>query len=436
MKKFISITLPTKIASINPWIIISSAAVVRTIFLVFFCLTTKTGLGYLPLQGTTLQHAGIDGYIQIARTLITSGEYAFEPGGLPVPFRPPMQPLLMLIFGAWAPVHWYVIWLGCSVTLGTATVWLLWRTARITKLSPLLTRILLLACAFHPYLIFATRVPGIPSALIFMTTLVVYATVAFITSNGKNTVVTGIAWGLAALTHGCFLPLLIPTCIFMTRCMNGSWLHNLRRSVIVAITALIVISPWTIRNWIAFDRFIPVATGGALQYWIADYVYFHSDLGNNNPVSESFKRIPSDFNAEHGRELSQVHGGILKLKDDIELSSKAKKQLISDPSLLLSRMLKGSLLFWVTMDKGIKKTIIVSLLNLPFIILAMVTLPMVILRRFFTKEYLFFAFFTLIFWSLFAMVQAVGPYFVAITPCLLFMICYGFDLLSHKRTSV
>jgi 4-amino-4-deoxy-L-arabinose transferase-like glycosyltransferase len=289
-------------------------------------------------------------------------------------------------------------------------------------------------CALHPYLIFATRVPGIPAALIFMTTLVLYATIKCITSNGKNTFSAGVSWGIAILTHGCFLPLFLPVVFFIFTFTQDSWLMRIRRSFILCIVTVLVVSPWSFRNWLTFDRLIPVATGGALQYWIADYVYFHSDISDKDPISESFKQISVDFEKDNHRKLRQSHGGILSLEDDDLLSKKAKQQISSDPTILFARFFKGFTMFWVTMDRGIVKTIIVSLINVPFLLLAIILSLVMARRRCFTKEYAFVAVFILSFWCLFAIVQAVGPYFVAITPCLFFLICYGMNQISKQKS--
>ena len=336
MKKNICKFFLAKIESINPWLIIGVALIARTLFLVVFCITTKW-VNYSPLQEPTLIHTGVDGYVQIAHTLLTSGEYALEPNCSPVSFRPPIQPLLMLIFGAWTAKYWYVVWLVCSTMLGVATVWLMWQIAKMTKMSPLITRVLLLICALHPYLIFAARVPGIPSALIFMTTLVLYSTIKCINNNGKYSFLAGIAWGFAILTHGCFLPLFLPACLYAIISLKGAWSFKVRKLSNLFFATMLVVSPWTLRNWITFNRFIPVATGGALQYWIADYVYFHSDVSNKDPISESFKQISLDFEKENHRKLNQSHGGVISLEDDDLLSQKAKKQVFSEPTILLSR---------------------------------------------------------------------------------------------------
>ena len=42
---------------------------------------------------------------------------------------------------------------------------------------------------------------------------------------------------------------------------------GLRRAALVVATALVVVLPWTVRNWLVFDAFVPVSTAGALNLW-------------------------------------------------------------------------------------------------------------------------------------------------------------------------
>lgn len=424
--------LTAQFARANPSWLIGLGGLIRLIFASVFCLTTNWP-NYDPLDGPTGMTTGVDGYVQIARTLLVSGEYALEPGGPPVPFRPPVQPFLMLVFGAWTPNYWHVVWLVFSVAIGTATLWVLWRCAQLVNLPPLLTNLLLLAAAVHPYLIFASRVPGIPSALIFMTTLVLFSVLRFSTSNGKHPFQCGAIWGIASLTHGCFLPLLLPMSAFLALALRGSSKQKLGKSSLVVLTALLVISPWTVRNQITFGRLIPVASGGALQYWIADYFYFHGEFRNRPQDGNVFERIAADFERNHGRKLEILHGGVLDLQDDALLAKEAKQQIRSQPSIMAARALKGSLFFWTTMDRGLKKAIMVGLMSLPLILLGLTLLVLNLMRHTWSVEYILAVLLMLGFWGLFALVQAIGPYFVAISPCLLFVIADGLKQTGLKH---
>jgi len=81
--------------------------------------------------------------------------------------------------------------------------------------------------------------------------------------SARAAAVAGVSWGLAVLTRETFLYFL-PVAAF--------WLYwrrpgGGRRATLLVATALLVITPWTVRNWMVFQTFIPVSTAGALNLW-------------------------------------------------------------------------------------------------------------------------------------------------------------------------
>lgn len=402
-----------------PWIL-ALAFVVRAVFVIAFALTSNWP-NYGPLEGPQDSQGGVDGYIQIARTLFTSGEYAFAPGEDPVPFRPPFVPFLMLLFGAWSTHHWFWVWLVYSVGAGTFTLWVVHRCALEMSLGALSTRIVLLAVALHPYLIFSTRVPALPVTLTLICTMIAWTTLRFIKRRGRHGLGLGLAWGIGALTHGSFLPLMAPYFLSLMFLSTGSWKRRLRDLSIASLTCLVLVAPWTLRNQITFGSFIPVATGSGLQYWLGDAIYFRGD----RRIVHAFERVKIDFKERTGRDLLLEHGGVLNLTDDEELSRSAKSQLSADPAIAIKRLLVGLPLFWTTMDGGWRKTMIVATLNLPIILVFIVTFITLLVRSRGNRTWFACCFFLLGYWALFALVQAVGPYFVSVIPCLLLLLVSG-----------
>lgn len=100
---------------------------------------------------------------------------------------------------------------------------------------------------------------------------------------------------------------------------------------------------------------------------------------------------------------------------------------------MAARALKGSLFFWTTMDRGLKKAIMVGLMSLPLILLGLTLLVLNLMRHTWSVEYILAVLLMLGFWGLFALVQAIGPYFVAISPCLLFVIADGLKQTGLKH---
>jgi hypothetical protein len=407
---------------LNPWHLIFLAGLIRSIFVCVFALNSNWGNTSL-IYGQGIEGAGVDGYIQLARTMITSGEYAFAPGSPAVSFRPPLLPFLMAAVCAWSPDHWYWLWLAYSTVAGTVTIWVLWRCALLAGMARLPTNLLLAVTAFHPYLIFSTRVPALPTTLTLLVTLILLALIYFVKNNGSKPLALGGVWGIACLTHGAFMPLLVPFNLILFIITPGPWIRRLKGVVAASCISLVLVAPWTVRNHVAFDKFIPVATGGALQWWLGNAIYFQGDSN----MLRAFDRVKNDFELKEKRPLSLIYGGILDLKDDSILANQAKEQIRTNPTIIIKRILVGTPLFWMTMDVGWKKAFIVSALNFPFIIIYLVILATAAYRRSADRIWLAGQFLLLGFWSLFALVQSVGPYFLAIIPLFLFLTVRGIE---------
>jgi 4-amino-4-deoxy-L-arabinose transferase-like glycosyltransferase len=79
----------------------------------------------------------------------------------------------------------------------------------------------------------------------------------------KAALASGLLWGLAVLTRETVLYFLPLAALWLAwRRARGT-----RRAAVLLATAALVVVPWTVRNWIVFDAFVPVSTSGALNLW-------------------------------------------------------------------------------------------------------------------------------------------------------------------------
>jgi 4-amino-4-deoxy-L-arabinose transferase-like glycosyltransferase len=73
----------------------------------------------------------------------------------------------------------------------------------------------------------------------------------------------GALWGLAVLTRETVLYFLPLAALWLAWRRVG----GVRRATVFFATALVVVLPWTLRNYLVFDAFVPVSTAGALNLW-------------------------------------------------------------------------------------------------------------------------------------------------------------------------
>ncbi|HQZ17949.1 MAG TPA: glycosyltransferase family 39 protein [Vicinamibacteria bacterium] len=74
----------------------------------------------------------------------------------------------------------------------------------------------------------------------------------------------GVLFGLAVLTRETVLYLLPLAALWLARPRSG---RRIALPAALLAAAFAVVSPWTARNWIQFDAFIPVSTGGGLNLY-------------------------------------------------------------------------------------------------------------------------------------------------------------------------
>ncbi|MGH2982295.1 MAG: hypothetical protein ACRDKV_09680, partial [Solirubrobacterales bacterium] len=85
----------------------------------------------------------------------------------------------------------------------------------------------------------------------------------------------GLLLGLLAMVRPEYLPLgvlLALVALFRVRWLDGGWAPGLGAAAILVIAFLLPIVPWTIRNAVVLDRFVPVSTGGGKALFIGTYM--------------------------------------------------------------------------------------------------------------------------------------------------------------------
>jgi hypothetical protein len=368
-----------------------------------------------PLAGESYLNAGVDGYVQIARTLITDGRFAYSPIAPPCHNRPPLTPLLMVVFGAWTTTHWYWVWFVGATLMQLAALVLLRRICQLLKLQPLRTNVLLLAFAAHPFLLGAVRASTFLSPAVLVLLLWLYT---WLRANKKNSVSAylgvGGAAGLAALTHASLFPLGVLSALFAWR--------RPKQAALVLFAFVLTIAPWSIRNAVVFNEFIPVATGAGIQYWKGE-AYF-----NHQPNLEE-----KVYLAETGKPLTLLFFGTLTPAGDIPFQKAAWRDVRDYPSKYLWRTVRAAGVFWVPEETRPLKPLLASLLNLPLLL----WLFWMLVFRAVWRDAMVLQLCLVIglVWAVFALLAGHTSYFVMVLPLLMVAIerAHNVGDLRHKR---
>ena len=87
--------------------------------------------------------------------------------------------------------------------------------------------------------------------------------------------VPGLLLGLMALVRPEYLPfgvLLAVVALFRARARSGGWSPGFAAAAVMVAAFLLPIAPWTIRNAIVLDRFVPISTGAGKAIYIGSYM--------------------------------------------------------------------------------------------------------------------------------------------------------------------
>ena len=228
-----------------------------------------------------------DGHVELARSLARGDGFVFEPGGDSVSHRPPLYPLLLtpLMFlpevlqrPALTVVQVLLLATAVASTFRLGARWFGVDTARLAS------RLMLV----NPWLYWMTWVAMSP---LLQLALFVWLLRALFAQGSGTRVSSASLWAgplaaALALTHGAMLfsiALLFATAGALAL-RSAPALPALRRLALIGGLTLACVAPWTLRNWLVFDRFIPVATNAGFAYFAGSAHWGHgSPSGRLSP---------------------------------------------------------------------------------------------------------------------------------------------------------
>jgi len=233
-----------------------------------------------PLTGLSKNFSGNDGYIQIAENLVRGNGYVFEKDGSQIFHRPPFYPLFLVPVAIF-PVNWqrFVLIFPQSLLVGLISLLIFKIAKRCFNLS--VARIAVIIFLINPWVYWNAKNPMTQILQGFL-----YAAFVWLVGNELfppvktsetqqsgggpllKSAVIGATSAAIALTHAAMLVvvvvnLFIVSVVAITQRRKQLFLTFISAGVI----AIVLIAPWTYRNWVVFHRFIPIAGGGGLAYF-------------------------------------------------------------------------------------------------------------------------------------------------------------------------
>jgi Dolichyl-phosphate-mannose-protein mannosyltransferase len=143
--------------------------------------------------------------------------------------------------------------------------------------------------------------------------------------SSRTAAITGVLWGLAALTRETVLFFVPLVCFWLARGRES----GRRRAVAFLLASAAVIAPWTARNLVVTGAFVPVATRGSFNLWLANTL---------RPWDEVYREYPA---IEGGPVAQERHA----------LREAMKAVLDRQPRWLLDKLVHETKAFWGVNDQ-------------------------------------------------------------------------------------
>lgn len=148
----------------------------------------------------------------------------------------------------------------------------------------------------------------------------------------------GALFGALALTRPEYLAIagLVALVVF-AREARGDWRSSLVRAAIFLLGLVVIVAPWTVRNAVALDRFVPISTGGGQVLFAGTYL--PSDGDPERVGAEVVAENPDLFQSQDAQRLrlEQILARLAAdrypgMETDQALSKLGKEQLWDDVS--------------------------------------------------------------------------------------------------------
>ncbi len=248
-------------------------------------------LGWV-LYSPTLPHQDFAAYQTLAVTVADGHGYSGTAGA--TAFRPPGYPLFL------AAIYFFfgkslLFAKFSNVALGIGSTYLTYRLMS-EVFSKKVGIVAGLIVAFFPSLILYTSILATENLATFLMLLGLYWLIFALKSEQKWLfILSGMAFGLTALTRPNFLvlPPLIFLALFFRRAWGLSWI--IFRGLLLAGGMLLVILPWSVRNYISLGHIIPISTNGGFNLLIS---FSEESTGAYiGGITENVFNAPFDWNA-------------------------------------------------------------------------------------------------------------------------------------------
>ncbi len=212
-------------------------------------------------------------HASIARALLNGEGFSFGEFGHfgPTSIQSPTYPYFLAgvfrIFGVETPASFLVAML-VNAAVGTLVIWLTYRLARALGAARAAAILAAAACAVWPTQIYASN---FAQAITWIIAAVVAVMILFTRATRTGRPAPWIAFSLvgtaAALTEPVLLPVMALSGVVILFWRSLPFTIRLRNAVLLLFAVIVVIGPWTYRNYRVHHAFVPIKATFWVNVW-------------------------------------------------------------------------------------------------------------------------------------------------------------------------
>lgn len=153
-------------------------------------------------------------------------------------------------------------------------------------------------CALYPHFIVTTGFLLTETLFIFLLSISMLFLINGLEKR-KFLLLSGIFLGLSTLTRS--ITILLPFFLGISFFILMKKKEAIINFLIISICMGLMIIPWTIRNYIRFNTFIPMAIGGGITFWGGTYIPWDGDAWEHrgsNDMEKIISSCPSEIEAD------------------------------------------------------------------------------------------------------------------------------------------
>lgn len=275
--------------------LITSYKIDRRSLFIFLIVVLFQVLGYYVMKNLVPIGKGTMEYEAIARNVAFGHGFVLKPGGETILWRPPFYIYLIAFFYKYFDYPYRLI-IAFQFILNALTCVLVNKIGE-KIFSPTVGFFAALTLACYPFFIINSYRLMPESLFSFLLAIFIFFLVRrYQKMTWKHIIGLGILLGIAALTKASiqFFPIFLGGILLLFGKNQGAIRQRLKNMILLIGATFLIISPWTIRNYLITKEFILLDTSGGYTFWIGNRIA--TDGYDDDPLpQEKFEEVKREI---------------------------------------------------------------------------------------------------------------------------------------------